>query len=94
MPAPLGTQFQARRSMDVLSPLFRPMSLPSPTHPCWTRLATGQATLQTRQLGLQLLFKRIQDPKLSPADRAREIHAFFAKYAAILAPEIAQLERL
>ncbi len=59
------------------------------------RLATGQAThFQTRQLGLQLLFKRIRDPKLTDADRAREVRAFFEKYAAILAAEIAQLDRL
>lgn len=71
------------------------MPLPPPTHTCWTRLATGQAPhFQTKQLGLQLLFKRIQDPKLFPADKAREVRTFFAKYEAILAPEIAQLERL
>lgn len=71
------------------------MTLPSPHHPCWIRLATGQAHgFQTKQLGLQLLFKRIQDPKLSPPDKAREVRAFFEKYAQILSPEIAQLNRL
>jgi len=79
--------------MGMARPTFV-MSLPPPSHSCWQRLATGQATLQTRQLALQLLFKRIQDPKLVPGEKAREIHAFFVKYAAILAPEIAQLDRL
>ena len=71
------------------------MTIPPPHHPCWMRLANGQAPrFQTKQLGLQLLFKRIQDPKLAPADKAREVRAFFEKYAAILSPEIAQIERL
>ena len=71
------------------------MPIPPISHHCWLRLATGQAPhFQTRQLGLQLLFKRIQDPRLTPADKAREVRAFFEKYAAILASEIAQLDRL
>ena len=72
-----------------------PTPIPPPHHPCWVRLATGQARgFQTRQLGLQLLFKRIQDPKLPPPDKAREVRAFFEKYAAILSSEIAHLDRI
>lgn len=71
------------------------MPIPPSTHPCWARLAAGGAArLQTRQLGLQLLFKRIADPKLTPIDRAREVYAFFEKYHSILKGEIEQLERI
>ena len=59
------------------------------------RLAAGcPQGFQTRQLSLQLLFKRIQGEPLSPPEKAQAVHAFFVKYEKILAPEISQLSLL
>ena len=70
-------------------------TIPPPTHPCWSRLASGQAPgFQTRQLGLQLLFKRIQGEPTTASEKAQAVHIFFVKYEKILAPEISQLARL
>ena len=69
--------------------------LPPISHRCWLRLASGNvAGFQTRQLALQLMFKRLQHDPLTPAGKATEIHAFFIKYEKILGPEIAQLASL
>jgi len=70
-------------------------AVPDKAHRCWLTLATGGHTrIQTRQLALQLLFKRIQSDPSPPARKAEEIHAFFLKYAAVLFPEINQLDKL
>jgi hypothetical protein len=59
------------------------------------RLVSGNlSNLQTRMLGLQFLFKRLQHESLSPAAKAGEIRTFFVKYEKILASEIAQLDNL
>jgi len=69
--------------------------LPPAGHRCGLRLASGNvAGFQTRQLALQLMFKRLEREPLSPAVKAGEVHAFFVKYARILGPEIAQLASL
>lgn len=75
----------------------RPMNtiVPDPGHRCWMRLAAGSlCRLQTRHLSLQLLNKRLQGDPGSLEHKAAEIHAFFVKYAAILGPEIQQLNSL
>ncbi len=70
-------------------------TLPAPTHSCWLRLASNQApAFQTRQLGLQLLFKRLQHEPLTPAGKALAVHTFFVKYEKILGAEISQLTSL
>ncbi len=71
------------------------MALPSPTHPCWTRAASGGlARIQTSNLALQLLVKRL-DRSTDPAPhKASEIQAFFAKWERILASEVDQLNRI
>jgi hypothetical protein len=70
-------------------------TIPTPTHRCWQRLAMGLPPgFETRQLALQLLFKRLQHEQLSTDGRAREVYTFFNKYAKILGPEISQLETL
>lgn len=70
-------------------------NIPAPDHPCWLRLASGgSAGLQTHQLGVQLLLKRVKSGPLSPAEKTREIHTFFLKYEKILGAEINQLASL
>jgi len=70
-------------------------AIPDPGHRCWQTLANGGfAKLQTRQLALQLLFKRLQSDPSPVQKKSTEIHAFFVKYAAILGPEINQLPAL
>ena len=69
--------------------------IPPAEHRCWLHLSSSASPgIQTRQLGLQLLFKRLQGESLSAAAKAREVHAFFLKYQKILGPEIAQLSSL
>ena len=70
------------------------MSIPSPSHPCWSKLAQGQlAQIRTEQLGLQLLKKRMEASPLTAAQKATEIHSFFTKWEKILDSEIAQLPK-
>lgn len=71
--------------------------LPNNTQGCWRNLASGKTRLQTDNLGLQMLLKRLQG-KLgaAPAEAdlrgaADELHAFFAKYEKILGNEIKSL---
>lgn len=71
------------------------MALPSPTHPCWSKAASGGlARIQTSNLALQLLVKRL-DRSTDPApQKASEIQAFFAKWERILGAEVEQLNRI
>jgi hypothetical protein len=71
------------------------MALPSPTHPCWTRAASGGlARIQTSNLAMQLLAKRIERSTDPVAQKASEILAFFTKWERILASEVNQLNRI
>ena len=71
------------------------MALPSPTHPCWTRAASGGlARIQTSNLAMQLLAKRIERSTDPASQKASEIQAFFTKWERILASEVDQLNRI
>jgi hypothetical protein len=71
------------------------MAVPPPSHTCWSRAASGQlATIQTSNLGLQLLSQRLKTSQSAPGEKATEIRAFFVRYEKILSNEIAQLERM
>ena len=71
------------------------MALPSPTHPCWTRAASGGlARIQTSNLAMQLLAKRIERSTDPASQKAAEIQAFFTKWERILASEVDQLNRI
>lgn len=71
------------------------MAIPSPTHPCWSRAASGGlARIQTSNLALQLLVKRMERSPDPAAQKASEIQAFFAKWERILTPEVEQLHRI
>lgn len=71
------------------------MALPSPSHPCWSRAASGGlARIQTTNLALQLLVKRMERSTEPALMKASEIQAFFAKWERILAAEIDQLNRI
>ncbi len=71
------------------------MEIPDSTHPCWQKLALQQAPgFAPKQLGLQFLFTRLSHERMTPADKAREIHAFFVRYQRILTWEISELQRL
>jgi hypothetical protein len=71
--------------------------IPDKNNPCWQNLATGKKVIQTQFLGLQMILKRQQrhlqtsmtDATVKAA--AEELHAFFVKYEAVLAPEINSL---
>jgi len=71
--------------------------IPEKSSPCWRQLVTGQHTLKTEMLGLQMLLKRMQRRTLGPhteADvtaAAEEVHAFFVKYQGSLANELSSL---
>lgn len=69
------------------------MVLPSSTHPCWQKLASGGLVkLTTQQLGIQLMTKRMERSTSSPAEKAAEIYNFFVKWERTLTSEIAQLK--
>lgn len=71
------------------------MALPSPTHPCWSRAASGGlACIQTNNLAMQLLVKRMERSPDPAGQKASEIQAFFTKWERILASEIDQLNRI
>jgi hypothetical protein len=71
------------------------MALPSNTHPCWSRAAGGGlARIQTTNLAMQLLAKRIERSTDPVTQKVAEIQAFFAKWERILASEIDQLNRI
>ncbi len=68
------------------------MAIPSPTHPCWQRLASGSLSrMQTQHLGTQFLIKNMERSKDPLADKAQAIRAYFAKWERLLAHEIQQL---
>lgn len=71
------------------------MALPASSHPCWSKAASGGlARIQTSNLALQLLVKRLDRSPDPAAQKASEIQAFFAKWERILASEIDQLNRI
>ncbi len=71
------------------------MAIPSPSHPCWSRAASGGlARIQTSNLALQLLVKRMERSADSATQKASEIQAFFTKWERILASEVDQLARI
>lgn len=71
------------------------MALPNSTHPCWSRAAGGGlARIQTSNLALQLLVKRLERSTDAAPQKASEIQAFFTKWERILSTEIDQLNRL
>ena len=71
------------------------MALPNPTHPCWTRAASGGlARIQTSNLAMQLRAKRIERSTDPAGQKAAEVQAFFVKWERILASEIDQLNRI
>jgi hypothetical protein len=68
------------------------MAVPTPNHPCWQKLANGGlAKLNSQNLGAQLLAKRLERSQAPIAERASEVHAFFAKWERILTSELSQL---
>lgn len=68
------------------------MALPSPTHPCWQRLASGGlARLKTQHLGTQLLTKRLERSTDPLPTKVGEIQAYFAKWERVLPNEVQQL---
>lgn len=71
------------------------MALPPPSHACWSKCASGGlAKIQTTNLALQLMVKRL-DRSADPApQKVAEIQAFFAKWERILVQEIEQLARI
>jgi hypothetical protein len=71
------------------------MAVPTPQSPVWQRLATGALPrLRTQNMGIQLMAKRMERTHASPADKAAEIHGFFAKWERVLQAEIQQLASL
>ncbi len=71
------------------------MSLPSPSAPCWQRLAGGGLMrIRTDNIGLQMLAKRLERSPAAPVEKAAEIHEFFAKWQGSLTHEIAQFAQL
>ena len=71
------------------------MALPSSSHPCWSRAASGGlARIQTSNLAMQLLTKRIERSTDPVAQKAAEIQAFFTKWERMLSSETDQLIRI
>ncbi len=71
------------------------MAIPSSSHPCWSRAANGGlARIQTSNLALQLLVKRLDRSTDPAAQKASEIQAFFTKWERILGAEIDHLNRI
>jgi hypothetical protein len=70
------------------------MPVPPASDPCWLRLAYGSLSrLKTRHLGTQLMTKRVERSDAPVAEKAAEIHAFFAKWERSLPDELAQIQR-
>ena len=71
--------------------------IPDKSSKCWRNLATGGKKIQTEQLGLQMLLKRIQSKLTATSPDgdiragAEELHAFFVKYEKILGNELKSL---
>ncbi|HEY8907254.1 MAG TPA: hypothetical protein VIM63_14585 [Rhodoferax sp.] len=71
------------------------MALPSSDHPCWQKLANGGlARLNTQQLVLQLMSKRLERSTDPVTTKAAEVHAFFVKWERTLGSEIQQIQKL
>ncbi len=67
------------------------MALPSSTAACWQRLANGGlAALRTDNVATQMLAKRMERSTAPTAQKAAEIHEYYAKWERSLAHEIAQ----
>lgn len=68
------------------------MSLPSPQHPVWQKLATGALSkVKTQNLGIQLMTKRLERSNTPLPAKVAEIHSFFAKWERVLQAEIQQI---
>jgi hypothetical protein len=71
--------------------------VPDKSSACWRQLVTGNKTIQTESLALQMLLKRMQrslhaaSPTRGVDVAAEELHAFFVKYEKMLANEIKSL---
>lgn len=71
--------------------------IPLPINPCWRELASGKRSLQTDQLGLQMLLQRVrlrltrQNSVDDVNKAALELYSFFLKYEKILAAEVKAL---
>lgn len=71
------------------------MSMPPPTDACWQKLASGGISrLQTQQLALQLMSKRLERSKDPLPIKAAEVHSFFVKWERTLGSEIQQLKSI
>jgi hypothetical protein len=71
------------------------MALPSSDHPCWQKLANGGlARLNTHQLALQLMNKRLERSTDPVTTKAAEVHEFFVKWERALGSEIQQIQQL
>ena len=71
------------------------MALPPSDHSCWQRLASGGiARLNTQQLVLQLMSKRLERSTDPITVKAAEVHAFFVKWERTLGSEIQQIQKL
>lgn len=66
--------------------------IPASNDGVWLRLARGGLDkIETQQLGLQLLRKRLASSSASDAEKAAEVYTFFDKYTRILGSEVAQI---
>ena len=71
------------------------MSLPGPSHPCWTRLASGALKrIRTEHLGTQLLIKQLERSTDPVPAKAAAIHGFFSRWQRCLGNEVDQLMSL
>ncbi len=70
------------------------MARPLPTSPCWQKLANGGlAALRTNNVATQMLIKRMERSTAPAAQKAAEIHEYYAKWERSLADEIVQFNR-
>jgi hypothetical protein len=71
------------------------MPLPASSHPCWARAASGGLSkINTSNLAMQLLSKRMERSADPVPQKAGEVHAFFVKWERMLSSEITQLQSL
>lgn len=71
------------------------MAIPSSSHPCWLRAASGGlAHIQTSNLALQLMAKRLERSTDPLPHKSSAVQAFFAKWERLLASELDQLARM
>lgn len=71
------------------------MALPPNNHPCWAKTASGGlAKIDTTNLALQLMAKRLERSTDPVATKVGEIQAFFSKWERMLGWEIEQLHKI